>query len=210
VRKRPKPDADPLDDEASAEGEESEEEDPPSDTGDKSDDGGGGGGGGGSGASSTSSSSSDSSDSDPPDDEVEVDPPEDFGDGPGPHAPPPLPAELVAPVFGGSITYYSGERDSFVARCGTHGSQCRRERKAFAGRRPSQGRPLGYLLQYLYDTDNHATKKAHTDSVFAHDLRLLRRQEFMHAALANPIFQMMLAAERDQIALEGIEPEQQP
>lgn len=56
-------------------------------------------------------------------------------------------------VPGGEIRYYPATR-RFVAHCENplHGV-CRREKLAFAGARPAQGRPLGYLQAWLLDAD---------------------------------------------------------
>jgi hypothetical protein len=128
-----------------------------------------------------------------------------------------VPAELVLHVYDGTITCYSTDRrNSMVASCGVHGGQCRRERTLVASDgRPEQGRPLGFLLQFLYLASSYGGRHEHCAAALYDPASRLQRRVELELMLAAPavspaIVAAMIAAERPRRPGEGLEPDRQP
>ena len=65
--------------------------------------------------------------------------------------------------------------------CAAHAQPCSKQRTLLGGKRQGQGRPLGYLVAWLRDQDNHTSKDEHVWLSGVHnnfDLRLKARQDF--------------------------------
>ena len=114
-------------------------------------------------------------------------------------------AELVVPLPGGKITFYP-KKQIFVATCNNvaHGS-CVLTRSSLAGRRRSQGRPLGLLSSWLFLGETLATKADHWDrgNWPNQDLRSYHR-ELLADRPGGP---ELLAEERAVEPGEGAEPD---
>ena len=101
-------------------------------------------------------------------------------------------------------------------RCACHSDEsCRKERTAIPDRRKPQGRPLGSLLQFLFDAHNRDGLAEHYAAAtpYAFADRLRRREEFIAASLepgADPVIAIILDLERKVLEGESIEPGVQP
>ena len=116
-------------------------------------------------------------------------------------------ATIVCDVPGGRLCYYA--QGFFTAVCGhpNHG-HCEMRRSAEAGRRQSQGRPLGHLMSWLAHGRSCGTKGDHWETLLwpSRDDRRAAR-----TALAEiPGGQELLMAERPQEAGEDAEPDSRP
>ena len=112
---------------------------------------------------------------------------------------------IVVETEGGSIHFYRSNF-SFEAVCADprHGRRCTRTRTSIPGRRPGQGRPLGYLVAWLADGREHDNREGHqTAKRFEYAMRALCRDVFSHAAGSE----LLLAEEREPEPGEGEEPE---
>jgi len=69
--------------------------------------------------------------------------------------------ELPAWTGGRRICYY--RNGDFTAYCGdpNHGIDCNKSRTSHSGHRRSQGRPLGFLLAWIMQGDEHAARHDH-------------------------------------------------
>ena len=93
---------------------------------------------------------------------------------------------------GGKICYYYGSQD-FVAKCGCHGSKCRRSRTRVEGRREPQGRPLGALMAWLMDADAFTCKSDHEATLsplceIDYDVRVVARDLLSEIDGADALF----------------------
>ena len=112
---------------------------------------------------------------------------------------------IVVETEGGSIHFYRSNF-SFEVVCADprHGRRCTRTRTSIPGRRPGQGRPLGYLVAWLADGREHDNREGHqTAKRFEYAMRALCRDVFSHAAGSE----LLLAEEREPEPGEGEEPE---
>ena len=110
----------------------------------------------------------------------------------------------------GSIHFYPNAQN-FVAFCRAAGHQdCRKSRTckaAVTAARHGQGRPLGMLAQWLFNSREHATREGHqAGAVFAQSERLAARQRF----LKLPGAEAMARNERPPEEGEGEEPSKSP
>ena len=117
-----------------------------------------------------------------------------------------LKAECVVTVPGGTISYYA-LKGIFQATCSnrSHG-RCVLTRSSAPGSRPSQGRPLGFLMAWLSLGEVFLNKQEHWDRTLWPDAELrAHHRELLHR---HPLGPSLLAFEREQREDEGSEPEE--
>lgn len=121
-------------------------------------------------------------------------------------------ADIDVQVGGGRIHYYAAT-NKFVAYCDDpRHKKCSRERVAWQGTRPSQGRPLGLLAAWLEDAEWGSTREHCDIGIFA---TLDRRQESRAALLARVAagefdVARLLRRERQLRPFEEAEPDVSP
>ena len=95
---------------------------------------------------------------------------------------------LVPPHIGGGriVLYRNGD---FTAYCGNydHGCKCKKTRTSHAGARPEHGRPLGFLMAWLFTSDTYNDQHDHVHFFRLPKLRMRRAgRESLRDLLGGP------------------------
>ena len=143
----------------------------------------------------------------------------DGSDGGSPRAPrlpreEPLDANLTIEERGGVIKWYNrrhGQPAKFIAFCPKHAG-CTMQGQSEPGAREGTGRPIGTLLAFLADAENHSYKFEHKACAdYTHAIREDLRRGFVERRGEEFTAIAMLAKERPQAITEpSPEPEVQP
>lgn len=80
---------------------------------------------------------------------------------------------------------------NFVAQCGKHGPQCRQHRRSLAGRKKGSGRPIGYLVGWLFKCDLFDGPNA--GQLHVHDKRKI--PSFFERVAARDVFSRLPGAQ---------------
>lgn len=115
----------------------------------------------------------------------------------------------------GSITYYADRGDfQTTCFCRGHVGHCAKTRTARPrATKPQQGRPLGYLVAWLLESEQHPTTRAHVDWDPRHGVGPTREARLVARALARaqyPDFSTLEECERPPRDGEEEEPEECP
>ena len=112
---------------------------------------------------------------------------------------------ITVDVPGGELSFYRG-RQVMIAQCRRlgHTSECKRERTVRPGRRPGQGRPVGFLLAWLASGEHEVDKAGHlSHKHFEHAERADCRRDFLDGGAEA---QELASHERAPVEGEGQEP----